>query len=497
LYYNFTERLILEIKVEKTKDEARAFLTIIPDEETFENPPSADDLKAALEENGIVYGIDESVLEEITAGKQYDRVFSVAFAKAPTVGDNAEINILKRPLDPEDIKPIVLENGDVDYFAPRENLITYVKKDEKLAIKIPATQGESGMTVSGNEIPGIFGADQNFNEIRGPGTFLQGNELLAEDEGVIKIKKNLIHVEKVFKINDDLGINTGSIVLPKEFDIHILIEKDVTRGFKLVCKTATINGAIEDAEIDVDNLKVTGGIVGTGDLLIKADILRAGYINGKRKIVARHLYVKREISSGATIYADKVQAYAIQGSTVVSTNGIWTEYLNGSNDIMVGMDYKAKEELDYIQKELSTLAQPMEQIKNTYYSSQKRMTQLKSLAKINPKHPLLMKELPKIKEISDKFKKIEKVYKTLESRKEELISNLYPVEDPLLIVRAGFSRDKSTGSIVEPYSTIHMNKFIKKVSEARDGGIFYIKKEKIWQSYRYNAKEIKSKFEKL
>jgi len=487
----------LEIKVEITKDETRAFLTVIPDESTFDNPVTAEELKKELEKQGVVYGLDESVIEEICAGKQYDRVFSVAFAEAPTVGDNAEITIFKRPVNIEDVKPVMNEDGDINYVAPRENLITIVHKDEKLAEKIPATRGKPGTTVTGKEIPGIMGADKNLNELRGPGTVIKGNEILAEQEGVLKIKKGIIYVENTFKINDDLGINTGSIILPKDFNLHILIEKDIQRGFKLVCKNATVNGTVEDSEIDVVTLRVMGGIVGTGDKPIKADVMKIGYINGKRKIIARHLYVKREISSGATVYADKVQAYAIQGSTIIATKGIWTEYLNGTNDIMVGMDYKVKEELDYILKELAKLQQPMEQIKNTYYSSQKRMSQLKSLAKINPKHPLLMKELPKIKEISDKFKKIEKVYKGLETRKEELLKILYPIEDPLLIVRAGFSRDKSSGSIIEPYSTIHMNKFVKKISEAREGGLFYIKQNKVWQSYRYNAKEVKTKFEKL
>ena len=497
-YYSNIQEIIVEIKVEIAKDETRAFITVIPIEESLSDTLTVKDLKEKLETKGVIFGIDEQILAGICHEKIYDRIVSVAQAKAPTVGENAEINILKQPVNPDDVKPPTNEEGDIDYFAAREGLITYIRKDEIVAQRIPPTIGAPGTSVTGKEIPGIPGADKNLVEVRGAGTVIDGDNLLAEHDGVITLKSGVIHIEKVFRIRDDLGMNTGSIALPKDLDLHIVIEKDIVKGFKLECRNATINGCIEDATVDSVNLKVMGGIVGKGEEVIKADVLKAGYINGKRKIIAnKYLFVNREISSGAIIYADKVRAYAIQGSHVVAKKAIWTEYLNGNNDIFVGVDYQAKEELDYIYKELAKLQEPLEQVKNTYFSSQKRMTQLKSLMKINPKHPILMKELPKIKEITEKFKKIKAIQTNLEEKREVLSAKLYPIEDPLLVVRAGFSRDRSSNTVVDPHTLIHMCEYIKKVTEATDGGLFYIKKERIWQTYTYNAKEAKTKFENL
>jgi len=487
----------MEIQVQISKDYKFAYINI-SDEEGEEDPIlNVAHLEKALADEDVVLGIKKDVLNDICENKRFNQKILVAECIEPQVGDDARIDIIKKPKRASEVTPVKKEDGEIDYYSPREGFITYVRKGETIAIKYPPTRGKPGQNILGRVIPGKFGKEISLDLFKGSNTKIVDDKLIAEFNGIISLKGLLVNVESTYQINDNVGRNTGSIDLPKEIDITLIVQGDVQRSFSVKCHRLYVSGCIEDAKIDCNYIKVKGGIVGVGDNLIEADYISVGFINGERKVIGKLVNVTREISSGAQVMAELVKAYTIQGTSVMSKEAIWTDYMNGKNTIMVGINYKAKMEHDELVKKIAEISEPLEELRNVSYAGAKRMKQLKELSKLNPKHPLLQKELPKIMEIKEKLTKFEKLNETLTKRRDECENEIYSAGEPFLVVRSGFSRDTSSEMTVEPDTIIFLKEHSTKVYESTRGGLYYISKYGVSSTIRYNIKGLKNKFDKF
>jgi uncharacterized protein (DUF342 family) len=488
----------LEIQVQISQDYRSAFINVFVEENKKDVVVSVPRLEKALSDAGVIVGIKMEVLKDICENKRFNQKTSIAECIEPETGDDARVEIIKKPKKADEIQPVKKENGEIDFYAPRDGFITYARKGETLAIKHPPTRGEPGTSVLGRSLPGKLGKDIALDLFMGVNTEIKEDKLIAITDGIITLNALQVNIEKTYKINDHIGRNTGSIDLPKDLDITLIVDGDIQRGFSIKCNILNITGAIEDAEIDCNFLKVKGGIVGVGDKPINAESISVGYINGERKVLARIINVLREISSGAKVIGEVVKAYTIQGATVVSKEAIWTDYINGKNTVMVGIDYKAKTEFDELTRKIAEIREPLEELRNASYASAKRMKQLKELSKLNPNHPIIQKELPKIMEIKEKLEKFELMNDNLNKKKEENEKRIYSDGEPFLLVRTGFSKDTSAGIPVEPDTNISLKEYSTKVYEYSKGGLYYLsEKYGITSTIRYNIKEVKDKFEKL
>ena len=487
----------MEIQVQITPDYTSVFITVALAENEKDISLSVEDLNRTLSDAGVVLGIKEKVLEDICKSKSVNQKTLVAECIFPEVGEDARVEIIKKPKKTDEIHPVKKENDEIDYIAPRDGFITYVRDGEVLAFKYPPTRGKPGKNVMGRAIPGKYGKEISLDLFRGKNTKIQGDKLLAGCDGIVTLEALQVGIEIKHTINDHVGRNSGSIDLPKDLDVTLIVNGDVQRGFFVRCNRLFVTGCVEDAEIDCNVLKIKGGIVGVGDRLIQADRIYTGYINGERKVMGRLVNVLREISSGAKVMGELIKAYTIQGATAISKEAIWTDYVNGRNTIMVGLNYKAKMEYDELSRKILEISDPLEELKSASYASAKRMKQLKELSKLNPKHPLLQKELPKIMEIKGKLEKFEKLNEKLHNKRDECEREIYSEGEPFLLVRTGFSKDTSSAEAVEPDTVISLKEHSKKVFEYGKGGLFYISKFGVSSTTRYNIKELKDKFEKI
>jgi len=487
----------MEIQVQISKDYTSAFINVSVEEGEENSILNVPLLEKALSDEGIVVGIKKDVLNDICENKRFNQKILVAEYIEPQVGNDARVEIIKKPKKSSEVTPVKKENDEIDYYSPREGFITYVRKDETIAIKYPPTRGKPGQNVLGRVIPGKFGKEIYLDSFKGSNSKIAGDKLIAKSDGVISLKALQVNVESIYRINDNIGRNTGSIDIPKEIDITLMIQGDIQRGFSVKCHKLYVSGCIEDAKIDCNFLKVKSGIVGVGDNPIEADYISVGFINGERKVIGKIVTVLREISSGAQVMAELVKAYTIQGTSVTAKDAIWTDYINGKNTIMVGIDYKAKMEHDELSIKIAEISEPLEELRNVSYAGAKRMKQLKELSKLNPKHPLLQKELPKILEIKEKLGKFEKLNDTLNKRREECEKEIYAEGEPFLIVRSGFSKDTSSETMVEPDTIIFLKEHSTKVYESSRGGLYYISKYGVSSTTRYNTRELKDRFNKF
>ena len=487
----------MEIQVQISKDYKFAFINVIEEEGEENSILNVALLENALSDEGVVVGIKKDVLNDICENKRFNQKILVAEYIEPQVGNDARVEIIKKPKRASEVTPVKKENDEIDYYLPREGFITYIRKGETIVIKYPPTRGKPGQNVLGRVIPGKFGKEISLDLFKGSNSKIAGDKLIAKSDGVISLKGLQVNVESIYRINDNIGRNTGSIDIPKEIDITLMIQGDIQRSFSVKCHKLFVTGCIEDAKIDCNFLNVKGGIVGVGDKPIEADYISVGFINGERKVIGKIVTVSREISSGAQVMAELVKAYTIQGTSITSKDAIWTDYINGKNTIMVGINHKAKREHDELSIKIAEISEPLEELRNVSYAGAKRMKQLKELSKLNPKHPLLQKELPKILEIKEKLGKFEKLNDALSKRREECEKEIYAAGEPFLIVRSGFSKDTSSETMVEPNTTIFLKEHSTKVYESSRGGLYYISKYGVSSTIRYNTRELKDRFNRF
>ncbi len=486
------------IKIDISHNALKAYMRVVEDSKVDEQVPvTVEEIIEAIKARNIIFGIKKEELNKLVGAKQTSDDVIIAEGITPTIGKAAEVQVLKKPKKREEVIPKANEDGDVDYISPRPGWIVPVSKGEEIAVKVPPTQGKPGKSIFGKEIPGIWGNDFDLDGMGGLNTEVDGNCLVASMDGFVIIRSAKINIEPVFRIYEDIGPSIGSIEIPQSYDVEIAISKDIKSGYWIKANKVSIGGCVEDSEVIANELTITQGIVGTSEIPITAKKLTVGYINGARKVYADSLFVVKEISAGAQIFATQVKAHTIQGSTITASEAVWTSNLNGQNKIFVGIDYKEKMVADRCSKELNSMEEPLEQLQKTWRNSEKRMSYLKELSKKNPKHPLIVKELPQIKEIKEKLEFYQNKKIKLEDEVNKAIKNMYPSANPFLLVRNGFAKDNSSGSIVLPSTLIHVRQEIIKILEPSPGRLYTFIKNKFVTTGKFNLKELKVKLNKI
>jgi hypothetical protein len=246
------------IVVELSRDKMKA--TIRYDTREGARLPTKEMIMAALEEAGVVYGIDEEAIEN---GIGSLTPFTAAEGLPAVNGENAYID-RKFNLGVQG-KPVIDEYDKVDY--KDLNLFVLAKENQTLAIRIPQTKGTNGKNVLGGVVPAQNGRPIPMPE--GKNTKVVGeHRLIATVNGQIVDKGSRISVDPRLVIKGAVGVSTGDV----DFDGSVLIGGSVEPGFKV---TATgdiqINGSINGAEVTGRNVYISGGITGAERVKVFAE----------------------------------------------------------------------------------------------------------------------------------------------------------------------------------------------------------------------------------
>ncbi|MFC1562527.1 flagellar assembly protein A [candidate division KSB1 bacterium] len=485
----------MNIAVQTPEDYMTAHIVVRVDKGESAPTLTEAELYSALDNKGVNTGIDSKSIKQIVSQHIYNQAVCVANGTPPGVGENAKIEILKKPKKKKDITAPKTTEGAIDYYSPREGFLVFARKDDILAVKYPPSRGTPGKDVLGHVIPGRLGKEISLELFKGKNTSIADDKIIAEADGIIEMQGIQINVLTEYEINDNIGKNTGSTNLPLDLNCKLVIKGDIQRGYKISCSDLHVYGCIEDAEVSVKNLEVKEGIVGVGEQKVTAENIRVRYINGSRIVYANTIIVLKEISNGAKVYSNLMKTYAIQGSTVVARDAIWTDFVNGNNSITVGVDYQAKMQYDELSRKIKVMENPIDELKTQDFLNAKKMKKLAELARINPKSPVLRKELPKIREAKEKLERILKLRMELISKREEIAEKIYSKGVPFLLVHSNFGKDSSSENVVEPNITITLRDKSLKIMETMPGGLFTIGPYGITHSSRYDIKEIKRQFD--
>ena len=221
--------------------------------------PTEADIKAALDEKGVVFGINE---ETIKNGVRSLTPFVAAEGKQVQHGENARIE-RKFDLSQKNM-PKIDEFNRADY--KDMGLFVLVKKGDLLAVRIPQTEGTPGKNIFGLDVPARTGRPIPIPQ--GKNTEVRNeNELYATIDGQIVDSTRKIDIDPHLDIRSSVGTGTGNI----DFTGSVSIKGNVEAGFVVKATgDIEIGGMVNGAEVYGRNVVIKGGINGQNRGIVKA-----------------------------------------------------------------------------------------------------------------------------------------------------------------------------------------------------------------------------------
>ena len=279
-----------KIAIEMSANNYEAYITV---EET---DTRLSDIQAALESNGIVYGIDNNSL--IKALENPGSRTVVATGSPHTDGTDCRFERIENRPQTEVEKKFGIMN---------------IYSGQTIGIIHKATQGSIGIDVSGRKVQPKHG--KQINIFTGPNIKRTETEtqttLEAAVDGNLKISNASVEIIPEHVVRQDVDYSDGEI----EFAGSLRIIGDVKGSGSLKVKhDVFIQGSVEDAKIiSGGNVIVKGSFVGRGDGLIRA-----------KGDVEAHVILNQMIEAGGsiTITKESVNAHLIASDTIFGPHAV-------------------------------------------------------------------------------------------------------------------------------------------------------------------------------
>lgn len=295
------------MKISIDDDEMRASVRFYPPSNDGERT-NIDELKRDLTVAGVVYNVNEEILQRQIENPEYCINKVIALGKPTREGKDAYITYLFNT--DRKSKPKHNEDGSVD-FHQLEN-ISHIKKGDILAKLTMEDIGEAGINVLGQSVKPQsverkslkFGKNIILSEDR--------MSIISEVDGHVTLEGDKVFVSNTYEVPADVDNSTGDIL----YDGNVIVHGNVRTGFKIKASgDVEVIGAVEGAEI------VSGGQV----------ILHHG-IQGMSKgiIVAKNNIITKFIESAKVHTEGYVEADAIIQSHVAAKGDVIVKGAKGN-----------------------------------------------------------------------------------------------------------------------------------------------------------------------
>ncbi|NMB98236.1 MAG: DUF342 domain-containing protein, partial [Clostridiaceae bacterium] len=346
------------ISVSISPDKMNAYINVSEpkfESESEENYTyTVDEILKVLNQNGVKYGIDLTVLEQIINKKLYNQTIKIAEGDFPVDGIDGRIEIhFEHEVN---YKPIILEDGRVDYR--NLNLIQSVKKGEKLCTLIQPVPGVEGMNVLGSKVPPREGKLAKLPVGKNVVITEDGNFLVAGLDGHVSYVNGRISVYPTYEVPGDIDNSTGNI----EFLGNIVIRGNVLAGFSVkaggnIEVWGVVEGAVLEAEGDI---VIRRGILGNNKAVIKskghiaARFIERSYVEAANDIMAEAI-MHSTVKCGGSLILEGKNGLLVGGISVVGKElvaKVIGSQMASTTIIEVGVDYQLKEQQKKIKAEI-------------------------------------------------------------------------------------------------------------------------------------------------
>ncbi len=354
--------------IDVSKDEMSATLTATAPamsggEITFEQ------IKRALETQGVVAGIKEDKINEFVDNPVYGAPYEVAHAIMPQDGRDAYI-AFNFETDPSKLKIKETENGKVNF--KELNQIQNVVQGQPLATKMAPERGKAGKTLYGRYLEAKNGKDIKIPLGKNVELDKDGVTVIASVAGRVLYEDQRINVEPVLEL-ESVGIKTGNI----DFLGSVVVKGNVEDGYEIKATgNIEIFGTVGKSYIKSESgdIVVTQGIFGHdeggvyGGKSLWAKFIQSAKVEVEENCVVSDSIMNSEVSAMKRIVLNGKKAQ-ITGGHLFATEEIAAKNIGspggGTETILeVGFDPRAKHRLDDITGQQNALAKELEDVEN-------------------------------------------------------------------------------------------------------------------------------------
>lgn len=297
-----------------------------------------------LKESGIVFGIKEEAISALVENAPYEKEIIVAEG-IPALNGMDGIYKYIVPLEDSKSKPVVNEDGTVDYANSLK--IATVTEGQAFAIYVEPTKGIAGTSVFGEEIPPVSGKEPR--PLRGKGIQYneENKEYVATISGRIYKENDRIIVEKLYMVSGELDIEHGNIV----FNGDVEINGDVRSGLKIDTEGSIfIHGHVGNCKLKAKgNITIEKGVQGKNGCEIYAggdvagSFLESCTIRAEGNVYANSMLNCRVFSRKQVIVMSKTGH--IIGGAVIGIQGVTAKTIG--NDAFTTTKVHFRELLEY------------------------------------------------------------------------------------------------------------------------------------------------------
>jgi uncharacterized protein len=272
---------------------------------------SVEDVMKLLEEKKIVYGIkDRDKIKLFLDNLElYDHTLIIASGKPFTLGCDAVIKYHFETDARNEAGEDITGRQKIDFR--KIGTIASVKKEDVIATKIPAKQGEMGVTIYGQKLPGEWGMDVTLKAGVNVALAPNGLDFIAEKAGAPIVSGGTIRVDPIFVVNGDVDYSSGNI----DFEGTVAVRGSVLDGFE-------VNAG---GDVIVENTIQSARVRAGGDIVVK------------RGIITRN---KGVVSAEGNVYAKFIENSIVEceGNVIVETAILSSEVFCNGRIVAVNED---------------------------------------------------------------------------------------------------------------------------------------------------------------
>jgi uncharacterized protein (DUF342 family) len=314
--------------------------------------PSPEDIKESLANQGVVFGLDENVIEKLAKLKIVDEAVVVAQGTPVQNGENGRIEFL---VDPDRPVEFDLEAERVDY--KEVSAFVNVREGQEIAVIHPPTAGESGISVLGKEVKPIPGKDIVFPVASGLNVSEDGLHLSAALDGRLLRKNDRLSVLPELEISGDVDFGTGNI----DFPGCVKIKGVIREGFKVVSVgDVEVRGMVEGAYVEsAGSIFVAGGVraMGKGRLISLGDITASfvdqAYMRAQGTITIKNSLLHSDVGANQSVTVMGGRKSQIAGGRILAGIEVVCQILGSEmgtkTEVVVGISAECAERRQKLQ----------------------------------------------------------------------------------------------------------------------------------------------------
>ena len=379
-------------------DNAKMNATVEIEPPFFTKPwPTVDEVKRSLDAHGVKVGISDDAIQSLLARKLANEPVVVATGIPPIEGKDAEIELIKDPDKPFDVR----DDEKIDFWS-RSTIVT-VHPGQEIAIKHPLVNGKNGVDVTGGVAKAAVVRNVEFSF----GDGLKRDEmnpllLIATAEGQLKNERGRLVVLPELDIHRDIDFAVGSI----DFTGAVKITGAVRDGFHVAAQgNITINGPVEGADIDSQGvIVIQGGVRGMGRGTVRANgdislsfgdnatIRSGGTILVKNAMLHSHLYAQTAVVALGSGKHSQIAGGRIEAGLEVACNILGSE-MGTKTEVVVGLPPEQLEKRKIFTTEIKRCEDNLERIE----PNMKILKALEAAGKLDDKKRAMMMDLTKMK----------------------------------------------------------------------------------------------------